>query len=97
MNVESSSVESKHSQGSSNLKQRVVQENQFPGVGCVHQLVSPASHLIDQAFRLCFAMMRTPTDRHHGYPGRLPRNRIQDLYTKHDHGERKIFKIEYLE
>lgn len=42
-------------------------------------------------------MMRTPTDRHHGYPGRLPRNRIQDLYTKHDHGERKIFKIEYLE
>lgn len=87
------SVESKPSQASSNLKQRVVQEDQVPSVGRVHQLVSSASHLIDQAFRLGFAMVRTPANRHYGYPGRLPGDRIQNLH-KHDQREKKIFSLD---
>lgn len=85
-------MESKPSQACSNLKQRVVQEDQVPGVGRVHQLVSSASHLIDQAFRLGFAMMRTPANRHYGYPGGLPGDRIQNLH-KHDQREKKIFSL----
>lgn len=84
------SVESKPSRATSSLKQRVVREDQVPSVGRVRQLVSSASHLIDQAFRLGFAVVRTPADRHYGYPGRLPGDRIQNLH-KHDQREKKIF------
>lgn len=86
-------MESKPSQACSNLKQRVVQEDQVCGVGRVHQLVSSASHLIDQAFRLGFAMVRTPANRHYGYPGGLPGDRVQNLH-KHDQREKKVFSLD---